>query len=159
MAAGAVQGAKAAGDLNPGFHETEVALGFVVSEWHLPGPQEGEDEIVIGLEAIQEVLLLGLFAALARHLPGGQRVDLASGSQELEVAFLSSLIFGLAHGRRAGPLFLDTAEHLQEQVVKVFGPGLMVLFADENQLPHQMAFAEGREAVFKAQLAGPPGSE
>ena len=154
MAAGAVQGAKAAGDLNPGFHETEVALGFVVSEWQLPGPQEGEDEIVIGLEAIQEVLLLGLFAALARHLLGAQRVDLASGSQDLVVAFLPSPIFGLAHGRRAGPLFLDIAEHLQEQVVKVFGPGLMVLFEDENQLPHQMAFAEGMEAVFKAQIAG-----
>ncbi len=85
---------------------------------------------------------------------GGQRIELASGSQELAVASLPALIFGLVHGRSAGLLCLDEAEHLQEQVIQVLGPALVVLFEDENQLPHQMAFAEGMEAVFKAQIAG-----
>lgn len=57
-------------------------------------------------------------------------------------------------GGLSGLSFLGARAHLQEQIVKIFGPGLMVLFEEKDQFAQPVAFAKGVEAILKTQGAG-----
>lgn len=49
-------------------------------------------------------------------------------------------------------MFCDGPEHLQEQVVQLFSPGLMKSFVEENQFAQEMGIAESMEACFQREV-------
>ena len=50
------------------------------------------------------------------------------------------------------PMFCDGLEHIQEQVVHLFSPGLMEDVVKENQFAQEMGIAQGMEAGFQSEV-------
>src|SRR5439155_22043167 len=63
VATGAVEGAKATGDLDSDLHHAESPFGLVVGKGQLQCPQESENGLFVALQTIQQVLSFGLLAA------------------------------------------------------------------------------------------------
>ena len=91
MTTSPVEGAEAAGDLDADLDHAEGPLGFVVGERQVQLPKEGEDVVIVFLEAIQEVLCFGLFEAFPGPLLGRDGVGPAAGPQDFPVWLLQKV--------------------------------------------------------------------
>src|ERR1039458_3600683 len=80
VTAGALQGAKTAGNLHSDFHHAEGPFGFVVGKGQSPIPQEGQNAILAARQPIQQVLFFGLLRALFSRLLRSERVGLAASA-------------------------------------------------------------------------------
>ena len=154
VATSAFERAKAAGDLDPDFHHAEGPFGFIVGEGQVRLPQEGEDAILVTIQAIQQVLCLGLFEAFPGSLLGRDGVGPAACPQDIPVLPLPAAKLLFRRGRISGFEGPDPFEHFQEQIMKVFSPRLLMLFEEEDQFAQQVAFAEGVQTVVESQIAG-----
>jgi len=69
------------------------------------------------------------------------------------IAFASG---DIAVGLRAHPGLegSDGLEHLQKELVQVFGPRLLMLLEEEDQFAQQVTFTERVQAILEAQIAG-----
>ena len=154
VALGTWHGAKAAGNLDADFHHPKGALRFVVGKGQLQFRQEGEDTTILAFQPIQQVLFFGLLGALLGALLRSDGVSSSAGAQDLPVALMPVVQLRFTQRRITSFSFLGAPEHLQEQIVKVLGPLLLMLLEEENQFPQQVTFAEGMAAILEAQIAG-----
>ena len=154
VATSTVEGAKATGDLDADLHHAESTFGFVVGKGQFQCPQECKDSLFVALQTIQQALRFGLFAALHGPLLRREGIGLAARAQEAAVLLLPAAILPLGRGRIPGFEGANGLEHLQEEIVQIIGPRLVVLLEEEDQFAQQVAFTERVLAVLETQIAG-----
>jgi hypothetical protein len=75
VAASALERAEAARNIDLNLYHAEGPFGFVVGKGPVRLPEEGQDGLFVSPQAIQEVLGLGLFEALAGLLFGREGIS------------------------------------------------------------------------------------
>jgi len=131
--AGAVIASKASGNLLLDLGHANVALGLVVSEGYGGIVDEGEDPVLVSIEAVKQVENLGLGCPPALALLSGRRLERV----EL-VALLDQPAVGLLPFLRSPTLAIGTGA--KQQFPQILGPRLPEIF-EVGQLSNDMRVA------------------
>jgi len=95
-----------------------------------------------------------LFAAFHGPLLRPEGIGPAARPKNASVLLLPAAILPLGGGRIPGFEGSDGLEHLQKELVQVFGPRLLMLLEEEDQFAQQVTFTEGVQAIVEPQIAG-----
>src|SRR5215472_15556535 len=139
------RGAETAGDLLLHLHHAQIALREAIVERHGEAVQEQQHGLLVRGQAIEQITSRRLLASplLAGLWCRIRQVGLiALGQQSCIASFPVGHLQRMQEASTLGSCLRDGGFHIQQQLVHLSGPGLLLLFVQEGQLPQMMHVTE-----------------